>query len=452
MCTVQNNNNITKTKLQEFINDNYKKLNMSEEDKEKIIKYIKLRKCKKEIVKIVYFQLCKILEQGPSEKGKHFTYEDRVVLEVLFNAGTPNPIIGIILNKHRSNVGRELEKGKIETEDLKSTTSYKKENAYKTIVTYSAAKAQDVHLSNKAKSRKKYIFEKDPNLLAITTKLIKGDVDEETGVKIVYAPETISALLRQGKVKGTKSYISKSAIYTSVNTRMFDIKTTDLPHGRKYYKKVKTHAQYKKHTSEEKKNHSIDNMPEEVKNKESITHFEGDSVVGKREGTKNTLITLVNTKSKFLIISRAENKTAQAFVDVLDKLEKEMPEFRKIMETLLLDNGVEFSDIEGIESSCINDNEKRLKVYYAHPYTSCERGCNENKNRDIRKDFKKGENIESLSDEDILNIARRINNTPRKILGWKTALEVFEEQLISMNIDTKFLDKYRIGKSKLLVA
>ena len=90
MCTVQNNNNITKTKLQEFINDNYKKLNMSEEDKEKIIKYIKLRKCKKEIVKIVYFQLCKILEQGPSEKGKHFTYEDRVVLEVLFNAGTPN--------------------------------------------------------------------------------------------------------------------------------------------------------------------------------------------------------------------------------------------------------------------------------------------------------------------------------------------------------------------------
>lgn len=65
-------------------------------------------------------------------------YEDRVVIEVLFNAGVPNTIISLILNKHRSSIGREINKGKIEKDDLKSTKSYKKPNAFKTIVTYSS--------------------------------------------------------------------------------------------------------------------------------------------------------------------------------------------------------------------------------------------------------------------------------------------------------------------------
>ena len=70
----------------------------------------------------------------------------------------------------------------------------------------------------------------------------------------------------------------------------------------------------------------------------------------------------------------------------------------------------------------------------------------------IRRYFKKGKLVEDLSDEDILNIARKINNMPRKALGYKTPLEVFESNLKKKGIDTSFLDTYRIKLPKCLVA
>ena len=193
-------------------------------------------------------------------------------------------------------------------------------------------------------------------------------------------------------------------------------------------------------------------MPEEIKNKETDTHFEGDSVVGVAKGRHNTLITLVNTASQFLLIRRSENKTGQATVDVLDKLEEEIPELWKIMKTLLLDNGIEFNKIEEMMRSSKEKDKKRFQIYFTHPYASYERGCNENKNRLIRRYFKKGKLVEDLSDEDILNIARKINNMPRKALGYKTPLEVFENNLKKKGIDTSFLDIYRIKLPKCLAA
>ena len=122
-------------------------------------------------------------------------------------------------------------------------------------------------------------------------------------------------------------------------------------------------------------------MPEEIKRKETDTHFEGDSVIGVAKGSHNTLITLVNTASQFLIIRRSENK-----------------------------------------------------------------------NRLIRRYFKKGKLVENLRDEDILNIARRINNMPRKALGYRTPLEVFESNLKKKGIDTNFLEVYRMELPRCLIA
>ena len=72
---------------------------------------------------------------------------------------------------------------------------------------------------------------------------------------------------------------------------------------------------------------------------------------------------------------------------------------------------------------------KVRNVYFAHPYTSCERGCNENKNREIRVYIPKGVNIDEVSDEYIEMTMIKINNKPRKSLGYKTALEKYEEEL-----------------------
>ena len=268
-----------------------------------------------------------------------------------------------------------------------------------------------------------------------------------------YSPDVIANLSKEGKIKDVEVSIGANAIYRAVKERKYGLTINDLPHGRGYFKKEKNnpHTQTKE-ISEKKKEISIEVMPEAIKNKETETHFEGDSVVGVAKGRHETLITLVNTASQFLFIRRSANKTGQATVDTLDKLEEEIPQLKEIIESLLLDNGVEFSKIEEMMRSVKDESKKRFQIYFTHPYASYERGCNENKNRLIRRYFKKGKLVEELSDEDIINIARKINNMPRKALGYKTPLEVFESNLKKRGIDTSFLDIYRIELPKCLVA
>ena len=91
-----------------------------------------------------------------------------------------------------------------------------------------------------------------------------------------------------------------------------------------------------------------------------------------------------------------------------------------------MDNGREFLDWEAIEKSVIS-KETRTLVYFAHPYSSWERGTNENQNRMIRRFIPKGTDISKLSDKDIETIEKWMNNYPRKILGYKTANELVLE-------------------------
>lgn len=185
---------------------------------------------------------------------------------------------------------------------------------------------------------------------------------------IDYSPDIIANFSKEGKIKDAETTIGANAIYRAVKSRKYGLTINDLPHGRAYYKKQNNnpHTQAKE-IVEKKKAISIEKMPEEIKKKQVDTHFEGDSVIGVKKGTHNTLITLVNTASQFVFIRRSENKTGKATVDTLDKLEKEIPQFSKIMKRLLLDNGVEFSKIEEMMNSVDKRRKKRFQVYFAHP-------------------------------------------------------------------------------------
>ena len=92
------------------------------------------------------------------------------------------------------------------------------------------------------------------------------------------------------------------------------------------------------------------------------------------------------------------------------------------------DNGVEFSDAEGLEKSRRN-KKKRTKVYYCHPYSSCERGSNENANRLIRRHIPKGVNFDKKSKTEIKEIETWINNYPRKIFEYDTAENQFINEM-----------------------
>lgn len=449
MNTVQKNNSITKKQVQELLENNQGKLGLSDKNLKKLMKAMRSNTISRQMRKIFYQECLKKIERNEEKiigKFKHLTLEDRIGIEILHTAGFNNEFIGAFVGKDRSSIKREIDKNAIEIWNINSTKSPYNDKGQINIKYYSSEKAQKNAEENKLKSRKKCKLDRYKNLRwSVVTLLKEKNID--------YSPDVIANLSKEGKIKDAEASIGTNAIYRAVKARKYGLTINDLPHGRSYYKKGNNnpHTQTKE-ISEKKKEISIEVMPEEIKNKETDTHFEGDSVVGVAKGTHNTLITLVNTASQFLFIRRSENKTGQATVNTLDRLEEEIPELSKIIESLLLDNGIEFGKIEEMMKSVKDKNRKRFQIYFTHPYASYERGCNENKNRMIRRYFKKGKLVEKLSDEDILNIARKINNMPRKALGYKTPLEVFESNLKKKGIDTSFLDKYRIELPKCLVA
>lgn len=449
MNTVQKNNSITKKQVQELLENNQEKLGLSDKNLKKLMKAMKSNTISRQMRKIFYQECLKKIERNEEKiigKFKHLTLEDRIGIEILHTAGFNNEFIGAFVGKDRSSIKREIDKNAIEIWNISSTKSPYNDKGQINIKYYSSEKAQKNAEKNRLKNRKKSKLDRYKNLRWSVVALLKEK-------NIDYSPDVIANLSKEGKIKDAEASIGTNAIYRAVKARKYGLTINDLPHGRSYYKKENNnpHTQTKE-IREKKKEISIEVMPEEIKNKETDTHFEGDSVVGVAKGTHNTLITLVNTASQFLFIRRSENKTGQATVNTLDRLEEEIPELSKIIESLLLDNGIEFSKIEEMMKSVKDKNMKRFQIYFTHPYASYERGCNENKNRMIRRYFKKGKLVEKLSDEDILNIARKINNMPRKALGYKTPLEVFESNLKKKGIDTKFLDKYRIELPKCLVA
>lgn len=449
MNTVQKNNSITMKQVQELLEDNQEKLGLTDKNLKKLIKIVRGKKIGKQMRKVFYQECLKKIERNEEKttgKFKHLTSKDRISIEILHTAGFDNEFIGTFVGKHRSSIKREIDKNAIEIWDINSKKSPYKHKEQMNIKYYSSEKAQKNAEENKLKNRKKCKLDRYKNLRWSVVALLKEK-------NIDYSPDIIANFSKEGKIKDAETTIGANAIYRAVKSRKYGLTINDLPHGRAYYKKQNNnpHTQAKE-IVEKKKEISIEKMPEEIKNKQVDTHFEGDSVIGVKKGTHNTLITLVNTASQFVFIRRSENKTGKATVDTLDKLEKEIPQFSKIMKSLLLDNGVEFSKIEEMMKSVDKRRKKRFQVYFAHPYASYERGCNENKNRLIRRYFKKGKLVEKLSDEDILNIARKINNMPRKALGYRTPLEVFESSLKKKGIDTSFLEKYRIALPKCLVA
>ena len=119
------------------------------------------------------------------------------------------------------------------------------------------------------------------------------------------------------------------------------------------------------------------------------------------------------------------NQTQKSVINKLDAFEKKYGKnFSQKFKTITVDNGSEFLDYKSLERSIKNTNQKRVKVYYAHPYSSWERGSNENANKLIRRFIPKGKDIGKISYRKIRYIEQWINNYPRKIFGYKSSSDI----------------------------
>ena len=170
---------------------------------------------------------------------------------------------------------------------------------------------------------------------------------------------------------------------------------------------------------------SIEERPKEIKDRKSYGHWEMDTVVGGQGKGTNCLLVLSERMTREEIIRKIKNKKSISVVEELDLLEKQLGTkgFREKFKTITCDNGVEFLNQEGIEKGRRNKQKKRTTLYYCHPFSSWERGTNENINKMIRRFIPKGESIDKYSKEEIQYIENWLNNYPRKILGGFSAIE-----------------------------
>ena len=165
---------------------------------------------------------------------------------------------------------------------------------------------------------------------------------------------------------------------------------------------------------------SIDKRPTVVGQRERFGDWEGDLVIG--AGQHQALVTLNERTTRYSLIAHVPFKTAQAVSDAMISL---LTPFADDVHTLTTDNGKEFAQHEHIAKQLNAD------FYFAHPYSSWERGANENMNGLIRQFFPKKMPFDDITDQDIAFVTHRLNHRPRKCLGYKTPHQVFMNQLHS---------------------
>lgn len=338
---------------------------------------------------------------------KHLSQNDRIKMETMLNSGHKVVEAAEYLHVHRSTIYREIKRG----EYTHRNSDYTEETRYSSDL---GQKNHDWNAQGKGRNIK--IGNDRPLAEYIEEKIIEDK----------YSPEAALAAAAESGIEFTTS-ISVRTLYRYIDKGIFlKLTNKDLPvkgKRKKHNKRVKVQ---KRASAGE----SIENRPDEVKNREIFGHWEMDTVKGKQGVTKSCMLVLTERKTRDEIIVKLPDQKAASVVEAIDRLERKWGDmFTKVFRSITVDNGVEFSDYEGLERSVLHEGEKRTFAFYCHPYSSWERGSNENNNRLIRRHIPKGEDFDEKQDRDIEYIENWINNYPRGIFGFKTSAQLFEEEI-----------------------
>lgn len=222
---------------------------------------------------------------------------------------------------------------------------------------------------------------------------------------------------KSGEFERDKTVCTKT-IYNYIDLGLLPIKNIDLP------EKTKRNTKSAKvHERRRNLGRSIDERPEEISLREEFGHWEIDSVIGSKDRGEPVVMTLLERKTRDSLFGKAEDHTAEAINTALEQVFSDFREHTfEVFKTITADNGSEFAELSHLENG-------QLKVYFAHPYSSFERGTNERHNRMLRRFIPKGKSIADHSADDIAFFADRINGLPRKILGYATPEDLFEKEL-----------------------
>ena len=330
------------------------------------------------------------------KKQRRLTLKERVIIQTLLREKKSKSYIAIRLGRTRSTIGREVNKW-----------VQKKQDNYDAELSHWCAKEDYLNKRNLDKISTYPLLK-----FFVYSRLLSN-----------WTPEQISGRLKELYPNDTIMSISHEAIYRHIYTR---------PQARLNKKLINLLVRKKTRRRTPKKRRgggskiinqvSIDNRPQHIALRNEVGHWEGDLVIGKNH--KSAIGTIVERKTRFTLIVKLEPKkageVANEFSEILNKLN---PIYKK---TMTYDNGIEMARHEKITQNT------GIKIYFAHPYSSWERGTNENTNGLIRRYLPKGTNFNEIHINQLQIIQEKLNNRPRKIIGYKTPKEMMDLELKSV--------------------
>lgn len=241
-----------------------------------------------------------------------------------------------------------------------------------------------------------------------------------THLKSGWSPEQIANRLKMEYPNESSMQISHEAIYTY----LYVLPKGELRKKLLSYLRQERAVRRKRGNTHSKRGQipnmiSIEERPKEVADRSIPGHWEGDLIVGK--GRKSALGTLVERTTRTTILVPLKEKDAPAVRKAFARETKHLP--NQMKKSLTYDRGTEMSQHQLFTKTT------KIRVYFAHPQSPWERGTNENTNGLIRRYFPKGTDFSNTTRKEIKAVQDLLNGRPRKVLGYLTPFEVFDNLL-----------------------
>lgn len=329
-------------------------------------------------------------------KYQHFTIEEREAIQIGFWREESIRSIAQRLNRCASSVSRELRRHFPPSRNQ-----------------YTPRVANERALANRSKRGRTERLKNGEIRSYVISKLKEG-----------YSPEQVAGRIR---IDLPGFSISHEAIYQYVYSQVYRFGHGYVKPGhedlrpllKRRHKRRTKKGMRKGQRVERPKGTSIDERPPIVESRLRVGDWEGDSIASKNNATG--LNSLVDRKSGLILLTKLSGKTAKATQQVVFNRLQILP--KHLRHTLTLDNGPENQAWREIQQ------EVEISCFFAHAYHSWERGTNENTNGLVRWYFPKGTDFSTISPEQIAEVESILNNRPRKRLGFRTPLEIFNQSV-----------------------
>lgn len=317
---------------------------------------------------------------------QHLTPEERISIDLFLHLGLSRREIALCLNRSHTTISRELRRNG-------STSGYR----YQT-----AQRRADVRRMQPRHCR----CQDRPPLVAYVDKKLRHD----------WAPEQIAGRICLDYPDDLQMRISPETIYRWAYTtaRFGGTLHRHLRRGRNRRRPRVCYGQGKRFLSGRV---GIAERPEIVAKRGRFGDWEADLVSG--SSGKAALVSCIERKSRYLLLTKVEDKTATSFNTALSGQFLNIP--AGLRKTLTLDNGSEMARFKELETAV------GLNTYFCKPRSPWQRGANENCNGLLRQYFPRGTSFCKISEKAIRRAVERLNNRPRKCLGYRTPAEVFTE-------------------------